>query len=151
LAPIYELVATDLKNESISVAKVDATKERSLTARFPVKGYPALFYIHHQLVYRYEGGRSKEGLVHFAKKGYESAKPLDMLESPFSVMGKAKGAVIRTAGMLAEVYDTLRQHGFQPPTAIAIMGVSSVLGVIFASAFIAWVVAPSPLNHEHVQ
>lgn len=66
MMPFYHEAAKLLKeNESfktdkpVAFAKVDATLEKNLTARFDIKGFPTLHLIRKGLVYDYEGPRSE--------------------------------------------------------------------------------------------
>ena len=47
LAPIIETVAakSHTPGSRVAIAKVDATYEQALSARFPLKGYPTVFFI----------------------------------------------------------------------------------------------------------
>lgn len=54
LAPHYEAAATELKNESIKLAKVDCTEEQDLCSEHGVEGYPCVHTSHrawNQLTY----------------------------------------------------------------------------------------------------
>jgi len=102
LAPVYEEVATELKGE-VNVAKVDASKERSLGSRFEIKGFPTILFLSHGQVYKYKGKRTKDALVDFAKGGYKLKvddaqpvpKPMGPLAEFFSVFTKSYRAAVR--------------------------------------------------------
>lgn len=66
LAPEYEKAAKTLKSKSASVvlAKVDATKETGLGAKYDVKGYPTLKFFKDGLkgnIADYDGPRDADG------------------------------------------------------------------------------------------
>jgi protein disulfide-isomerase-like protein len=102
LAPVYEEVATELKGE-VNVAKVDASKERSIGSRFEIKGFPTILFLSHGQVYKYKGKRTKDALVEFAKGGYklkvEDAQPVPQPMGPvaefFNVFIKSYRAAVR--------------------------------------------------------
>ena len=62
-------------DESIGIAKVDATQNRDLADKFGVRGYPTLIYIHDDGTYaRYTGGRTLLEFQDFLKEGYKESK-----------------------------------------------------------------------------
>eukprot|EP01006_Ploeotia_vitrea_P047018 TRINITY_DN67080_c6_g11_i2.p1 TRINITY_DN67080_c6_g11~~TRINITY_DN67080_c6_g11_i2.p1 ORF type:complete len:951 (-),score=276.40 TRINITY_DN67080_c6_g11_i2:310-3135(-) len=73
LAPIYEEVAEELKDkENIVIAKVDATKSRSLSSKYGVQGFPTmkLFTPTDKTGdLEYAGGRTKKEIVAYVLSG----------------------------------------------------------------------------------
>ena len=72
LRPLYESVAKEiqsLEDVKVGVAKVDATVEKALASRFPLKGYPTIYFIKDGAVRLYQGSRSLRDFVDFATKG----------------------------------------------------------------------------------
>ncbi|XP_039435418.1 probable protein disulfide-isomerase A4 [Culex pipiens pallens] len=65
LAPIYAGTAAELvtKDPRIKLAKLDATKDRSLAEWYGVKRYPTLVFFRHGVPMRYEGVRDQPALV----------------------------------------------------------------------------------------
>ena len=123
--------------------------QRTLAARFPVKGYPTIFFIDANLaVYKYDGGRSQEGISHYVKSGYKTATPLSFLESPFSPMGKAKGGVIRIASLLMVAYGSLRAQGLDPITAGGCLAFGSMVFVVLFALVTSWLIAPTEHAHQ---
>eukprot|EP00941_MAST-03F_sp_MAST-3F-sp1_P003782 g3782.t1 len=148
LVPVFKEVAEELEG-AVKVGKVDATQERTLTARFPVKGYPTIFFIDSQTVYKYTGSRSKEAIVHFARTGYKRESALPFFENPFSPLGKLKGAVIRLAITMKELYKMIVDKGVPSYAAFGILGAMSIFGVIILASFASWLFSPSEEQQRH--
>jgi thioredoxin domain-containing protein 5 len=72
--PILEEVAEELKG-IVNVAKVDVMQSRDLGARFDIKGFPTLKLFSRGKIYTFEGRRSVEDLVAYAKGGFALQKP----------------------------------------------------------------------------
>ena len=148
LAPKYGAAARELRAHEIAVGKVDATVEQALTARFPVKGYPTIFFIKSGTVYQYSGARSTQKLVSFALEGYATAKALGPTESPLGYVGIFKGKVISIGFAVQRAFryltDVNQAHGgFSVTAAVAILGVGGLIGTILIGAFFAWLFMPS--------
>ena len=148
LAPKYGAAARELRAHEIAVGKVDATVEQALTARFPVKGYPTIFFIKSGTVYQYSGARSTQKLVSFALEGYATAKALGPTESPLGYVGIFKGKVISIGFAVQRAFryltDGNQAHGgFSVTAAVAILGVGGLIGTILIGAFFAWLFMPS--------
>ena len=103
LAPTYETVAVELKGE-VHVAKIDGSVHRGLAARFGVNGYPAIYHVHQRKVRLHAGARTKDAIMHFARAGFESVKPLSFIRSPFSPLGRAKGLVVACGHYVVDFY-----------------------------------------------
>jgi protein disulfide-isomerase A1 len=67
LTPDWEKAATALKGE-VPVAKVDATVEEAVAQEFGVRGYPTIKFFSNGVAKDYQGARSAEALVSFARK-----------------------------------------------------------------------------------
>ncbi|KAF9910942.1 hypothetical protein EC991_005116 [Linnemannia zychae] len=80
LAPTYEKLASDFVNEKdVIVAKVDATVEKALAAKYGVSGYPTIKYFSASspsgtAPQEYSGGRSEQELVSFINKHAGTAR-----------------------------------------------------------------------------
>lgn len=72
-----EEVADELKG-IVNVAKVDVMQSRDLGERFNIKGFPTLKLFSKGKIYTFEGRRSVEDLVAYAKGGFTSEKPEDV-------------------------------------------------------------------------
>jgi protein disulfide-isomerase-like protein len=70
LKPVWELVATELKNHGVKVGKVEANKNKKVSDRFAVQGFPTLLVVSQGNYYEYTGARTKGALVDFAAGGY---------------------------------------------------------------------------------
>eukprot|EP01122_Echinamoeba_exundans_P010861 TRINITY_DN4152_c0_g1_i1.p1 TRINITY_DN4152_c0_g1~~TRINITY_DN4152_c0_g1_i1.p1 ORF type:complete len:430 (+),score=120.16 TRINITY_DN4152_c0_g1_i1:41-1330(+) len=71
LAPIYEEAARRINNEhqgKFRLASVDCTVNTELAARFGIRGYPTLKYFRGGMVTDYNGERTAESFVEFAKR-----------------------------------------------------------------------------------
>ena len=67
LAPEFEKAAAALKNEGVSLAKVDATEEKDLAKKFEVKGFPTLIWFESQKRGEYTGGRTTQTIVDWVR------------------------------------------------------------------------------------
>ena len=144
LRPLYESVAKEiqsLEDVKVGVAKVDATVEKALASRFPLKGYPTIYFIKDGAVRLYQGSRNVRDFVDFASKGYKKADKLSALESPLGAVGRAKGLVIMCGVYVAELYDDLvdiNGYNFEPWQAIAIICSVGMIATFALGLFIAW-------------
>jgi len=68
LAPEYEVAATELKERSIKLAKVDCTAQAELCSEHGVQGYPTLKLFEKGVAHDYGGPRKADGIVSFMKK-----------------------------------------------------------------------------------
>ena len=148
VAPKFGAAARELRKHDIAVAKVDATVEQALTARFPVQGYPTIFFLKEGRVYQYKGARSTQKLVAFALEGHKTATSLGPTESPLGYVGIFKGKVISLGFSVQRAYryliDSNQAHGgFSVTAAVAILGVGGLIGTIVLGAFFAWLFMPS--------
>lgn len=99
LAPVYEKVAAAFEGEpSVTVAKVDADKHRSVGERFGVSGFPTLkvFAPGETEPSDYTGGRDGESFVRFLNEKAGSQRTLE-------------GGLTPQAGRV-EAFDTLAQE-----------------------------------------
>jgi protein disulfide-isomerase A1 len=68
LAPEYAAAATELKNDGVVLAKVDASQETELAHEYDVQGYPSVFFFIDGVHKPYNGQRTKDGIVTWIKK-----------------------------------------------------------------------------------
>lgn len=137
-ASTYESVAQTLhattKNDArkIMVAKIDGSKEKALASRFSVRGYPSFFLIDGWNVYEFEGGRTKESVIQFAKKPEKNVEPIPFLTSPFGPFGQIRSVMMNSGTLILDVYDYLvKTKSFSPPVASLMMaGVGVTVGTI---------------------
>jgi len=71
LAPVWQELAGNL-NGTIHVAKVDATKERSVAEEWGVSSYPQLRFVAEGKAYEYSGERTADALEQWAREGWKS-------------------------------------------------------------------------------
>lgn len=68
LAPEYAAVATELKGESVMLAKVDATEEAELAQKYEVQGYPTVLFFIDGVHKPYNGERNKDAIISWIKR-----------------------------------------------------------------------------------
>ncbi|KAM7502083.1 hypothetical protein LguiB_000987 [Lonicera macranthoides] len=68
LAPEYADAATELKGESVVLAKVDATEESELAEEYEVQGFPTVYFFVDGVHKPYPGQRNKDAIVTWIKK-----------------------------------------------------------------------------------
>ena len=145
LAPKFSAAARKLEGE-VAVGKVDATSEQALMARFPVKGYPTIFFIKETSVYIYTGVRSEDALIQFAKSGYQDAVRLGQTESPLGYVGVVKGKVISLGFQVQRLYRYLTDPnyiGLSITGAVAVLALGGLIGTAILGLFLAWLFMPS--------
>lgn len=59
LAPEYAAAATELKDEAVALAKVDAAEEAELSQKFDVQGFPTVYFFVDGVHKPYPGQRTK--------------------------------------------------------------------------------------------
>lgn len=68
LAPEYAAAATELKDEAVALAKVDAAEEAELGQKFDVQGFPTVYFFVDGVHKPYPGQRTKDAIVSWLKK-----------------------------------------------------------------------------------
>jgi hypothetical protein len=132
-AQTYESIAAHLHSTtSIKVAKIDGSKERALSSRFSIKGYPSFYLISGWDIYEYKKTRSKENMVQFAMQKEEGMGPMSMVNSPFGPFGMTRGFVMNTGTRILDLFEYLVERGLGKTAAAVIMaGVGVFVGTIF--------------------
>lgn len=74
MGPILEDVAVELRGV-VSVARVDVMDNRDIGTRFGIKGFPTIALFSHGHIYKFQGRRSVEEIVEFARGGYQLHEP----------------------------------------------------------------------------
>ncbi|KAJ1892654.1 protein disulfide-isomerase precursor [Coemansia sp. IMI 209127] len=93
LAPIYEKVASALKEEGISLAKVDCTEEQSLCEDMQIPGFPTLKVFKDGDHSAYNGSRQEGGIISYMRK--QLLPPLSQLtEDNFAKFTKSDRVVV---------------------------------------------------------
>lgn len=103
LAPEYEKAAGVLKSLTppIVLAKVDATEEKELAARFKVKGYPSLqiFRGKDEQPIDYSGPRDSEGIISYLKKrAGPASQTITSTEELNALLDSAEVAIVALLG-----------------------------------------------------
>ncbi|KAK7272143.1 hypothetical protein RJT34_28565 [Clitoria ternatea] len=68
LAPEYAAAATELKDQNVILAKVDATEENDLAQKYDVQGFPTIHFFIDGVHKPYQGHRTKDAIVAWIKK-----------------------------------------------------------------------------------
>ncbi|CAM8970432.1 unnamed protein product [Rhodiola kirilowii] len=68
LAPEYAAAATELKDDGVVLAKVDATEENELSQEYDVQGFPTVVFFIDGVHKPYSGQRTKEAIVTWIRK-----------------------------------------------------------------------------------
>ncbi|OAD67382.1 hypothetical protein PHYBLDRAFT_19447 [Phycomyces blakesleeanus NRRL 1555(-)] len=68
LAPEYETAATELKEKSVTLAKVDCTENEDLCQKYEIRGYPTLKVFRNGSFVEYKGPRKADGIVSYMTK-----------------------------------------------------------------------------------
>ena len=68
LEPVWKHVAQDLIDTPIRVGKVDCTRFTSVATEFSVKGFPTIMFLKGEQVFTYEGDRTRQDIVGFARR-----------------------------------------------------------------------------------
>ncbi|GFP94356.1 protein disulfide isomerase-like 1-3 [Phtheirospermum japonicum] len=68
LAPEYAAAAAELKEEAVTLAKVDASEEAELSQKFDVQGFPTVYFFVDGVHKLYPGQRTKDDIVTWLKK-----------------------------------------------------------------------------------
>lgn len=128
LQPVWERVATDLK-ASVVVAKVDGTTQRGLAARFPIAGYPTIFFVSaEQDVRKFHGARSAENIKDFAMGAWVDGEELPYWSSPFTLPGQLKGIVVSSVWRVKHLHTyTMEGLDVGPLAAAALLACASIV------------------------
>ena len=152
MMPAFERLASE--RDDCLIAKVDATEQRALAARFNVNGYPSLYHVRGTAVRVYSGSRSFEGFSYFLDDEWQYEKPLSFMSSPYGPIGTLKGGLIRFGGNVINSYQILIAYGFSEIVAgLIIVGVSvvGVFCVLVALMFFESLGGQQQHQHPHQQ
>ena len=136
-APTYEAVARTLSKSNVGVGKVDGSKERSLTSRFEIRGYPTILFIRGWEVRQYRGPRTHDDIVQFVLSDYQYIDPMPMLLSPFGPVGYLRGEMVAVGGKIMELHSWLTKV-FRLSNVGAFMLLGSI-GLLLTLVFMIWV------------
>jgi protein disulfide-isomerase-like protein len=134
LTPIYDEVATELKNQgsTVRLAKIDADEFSSVKGTYGVQGFPTLIFFNNGQSQKYSGQRSKEFMVNWLSKKTRdpvvaiTASELEALSSNGKINIVYHGDISTENGQilanLAKVDDFNSTHPLiQPITALLIL------------------------------
>ncbi|KAJ2005782.1 protein disulfide-isomerase precursor [Coemansia sp. RSA 2322] len=99
LAPEYEKAATILKDENISLAKIDCTEAQALCEEMEIPGFPTLKISKNGDFATYNGTRKEDGIVSYMRK--QLLPPLSVL-SPDSFDKFTKSERVVVVGYVAD-------------------------------------------------
>jgi protein disulfide-isomerase-like protein len=155
LAPVFEQLAQKVHggNQRVGIAKVDATYEKALSARFPLKGYPTVFFIKGGEVYLYEGKRSVGDFSKYIAGEYTTGTKLGQMESPLGVVGQLKGLVVLGGVHIADWYEYLTDLNgmrWKPWQAITAICAAGLTFTFFFGLFCAWLFNLTEPSHPHL-
>lgn len=117
----------------VMVAKIDGSKEKALTSRFSVKGYPSFFLLDGWDVYEFNQARSKKAMIEFATNKGKGKESVSFFMGPFGPFGQLRALMMNTGTTTLDVYDHIVENYFLSPTLVAVLmaGVGVFFGTIF--------------------
>lgn len=68
LEPVWKHVAQSLADTHVRVARVDCTRFSRVGQEYNIRGYPTILFLDGDNVYSYEGDRTREDIVAFARR-----------------------------------------------------------------------------------
>lgn len=130
--PIWEQLATEVKDEGIHVGSVDGTKQPLLLRRFDSEGFPSFYHLKNGQCREYDGPRTVAGFAEFARKGYTSIAAWPFYKAPNGSVKKLLAAAKRMPEDVVEVYYWLHnEKGFSQLTILALtLGVPVSFGLM---------------------
>lgn len=135
-APTYEDIARtyhapENRHKKIRVGKVDGSKERALTSRFNIYGYPSFFVVDGWSVYEFQEGRSKRTLSAFVEGGYRKVDPVPFYHSPMGPVGLVQGYLMYLGLRGIDAFEWMVKEYKMPP----LMTGAIFFGIFFMSFF----------------
>lgn len=138
LAPTWEELHEQLEGK-VKVAKVDAEKEKALSAQYEIQGYPTLYLISNGKMYSYSGERDLDDLVKWAEFGYKSAES--------QPVPKKKTTLDRVWTAIKNLPEpAFKVHQYAPWLMPLIMSIGTLWGFLLSSLFAGRAKAPKELN-----
>lgn len=127
-APTYERVADTLSEDGIVVGRVDGSKNRALSQRFGVTGFPSFYFVRDGVAYEFVGDRSADNLIEFARSNGESGgKKMSGVNNPF-------GPYWTYAGMLLKQWDVAVDYLEEKQLSTGVLS-AAVAGIALATVF----------------
>jgi len=157
--PVFEKTAKEAASAepSVKFARIDVAANPLAGRRMKVSGLPAVYFVDSdRKVYFYKGSRSVEALMHFVgkKRWKRQGRELGMMESPFSLVGLAKGKVISLILLVTQLHGDIfmTELGLSWGVAAVATCISVVFGFLFLGVAMSWVVLPSsPVGYPRRQ
>jgi len=113
LAPIYDEASIKLKQSKseLQLGKVDCTVETEVASRYEIRGYPTLKYMRSGIVTAYEGGRTLESILDFAKRATSPAVQEITADSLENFQSENRVAFLLVGGseLATDVFNTVAQ------------------------------------------
>eukprot|EP00210_Caulerpa_lentillifera_P008260 g7882.t1 len=132
--PVWEQLATELKDEGIHIGSVDGTKQPMLLRRFDSEGFPSFYHLVNGQCREYNGPRTVASFAEFARGGYTRIDAWPFYKAPNGSVMKLLAAAKRMPEDVVEVYYWLHNvQGYSPLTILALtlgVPVSFGLGLI---------------------
>lgn len=132
-APQYQVVAEHLGPDGVIVGRADGSLNRILLQRFGAAGYPSFYLIDGGKAFEYNGDRSVENLVEFARShGTFKGKEVGGLAGPASPVWKVVSVLL---AQWDRVVGTVKESDMSPVAlgatfAAIILGILVVFGVV---------------------
>eukprot|EP00742_Colponemidia_sp_Colp-10_P004521 GILJ01004826.1.p1 GENE.GILJ01004826.1~~GILJ01004826.1.p1 ORF type:complete len:239 (+),score=20.50 GILJ01004826.1:33-719(+) len=142
LAPIYDEVGRVLKGE-VNVAKVDVTSSPLAGDRFSIKSFPTIKFLRKGSVYDYNGPRTKDSLIQFARDGYQQVEG-QKIPVPPTMIDRLRTQLVEGLTDLQVVF----QHKLA--AAVIIFAFGLLLGVLFTTLVVVVNTSSQPAAPRHV-
>jgi len=143
--PVYQQIASSVHypGSTARIAKIDGDKERAISSRFAVAGFPSFFLIDGWSVYEYKGSRKASSMVSFVKGGYKDTEPLPFWASPMGPLGQIQAVlVIVGAQVINFFYWMTDEMGLSPTVTAIIFAGGFMFSGLVIMIFIAIMVTP---------
>ena len=86
MAQVLEEVASELRG-AVTVARVDVMNNRDVGTRFGIKGFPTLVLFSQGHMYTFQGRRTAEEIIEFARGGFQLHEP-EVTPQEFGIFGE---------------------------------------------------------------
>jgi len=129
----------------VKVAKIDGDSERAIKSRFGISHFPCFYLIDGWSVYEFEGSRSTNKLVEFAKGGYKELEPMPFMTSPFGPMGLLQGWLMQAGVHVMNTYGYwINERGFSPFLLVCALVMGGITCGVFFMIALTVVISTKP-------